>query len=150
MGGKGSGKASDSRRFCFAYNDGTYGAGSYNCELAWDLSSSSPVDPMDSACTDCEFMFDVTYTYDTSVSSDDGTCAYYGLTGDTSGTYGYSTDFDGYGDSWVFEYYGSYYWWGEGAFDSKKGTFQYWYGYEDYYYGSAYYTYYQYGDVLVK
>ena len=128
------------------YNDGTYGAGSYNCNVFWDLSSTSPIDPMDSTCTNCEFMFDVTYTYNKVASADDGTC---GL-GDTTGTYGYSSSFGGYKDSWVFEYYGGYYWWGYASFDSKVGQFNYWYGYEDYPYNSNYYTYYQYGDILVK
>ena len=49
--------------------------GTFHCELYWELYSKSPVDPMDTACENCEFMFDVTYTYDSVASSDDGTCA---------------------------------------------------------------------------
>ena len=132
----------------FDYNDGSYPAGSFNCQLVWDLSGNS-VNPIDGDCENCEFMFDVTYTLQTaSYVYDDGTCDYYGLVGDSFGTYGYSSDFDGYGASWVYSSYGAYYWWGSGYWDGSN--FGYVYGYKDYYYGGAYYSYYQYGAITVQ
>jgi hypothetical protein len=132
----------------FDYNDGSYGAGEYNCQLVWDLSGSA-VNPIEGDCENCEFAFDVSYSLrDASYVYDDGTCDYYGLLGGASGTYGYSNGFGSYGASWVFSYYGSYYWWGYGDFSGS--TFTYWYGYKDYPYGSAYYSYYQYGSIDVQ
>ena len=93
-------------------------------------------------------MFDVDYNLDTEYTNHDGTCE--GM--DPSGTYGYSSDFKGYGGTWIYDYGGAYYSWGYGDFDGA--VFNYWYGYVDYpysYNGSIYYlTYYQYGlvDVL--
>ena len=123
-------------------------SGARNCELYWDTTSTSPVTSLSASCDNCEFMFEVDYSYDSSASSDDGTCAGYGLTGDKTGTYGYSSSFDSYGTSWVYEYYGSYIWWGYGSLSSD--TFTYTYGYEDYPYSGTYYTYYQYGQATMK
>ncbi|MFT5680621.1 MAG: hypothetical protein ACI8RZ_001527 [Myxococcota bacterium] len=128
----------------YDYNNGTYPAGEYNCQLVWDLVGS-PVTPIDSGCDNCEFAFDVTYTYrDADYTYDDGTCG----TDGASGTYAYSGDFDGYGGSWVFDYYGTFYWWGYGAFSGDQ--FDYYWGYVDDAYGAYYYTYYQYGIVTVQ
>ena len=97
-------------------------------------------------------MFDVSYiARKASYVHDDGTCEYYGLTGNSVGNYGYSGDYDTYGASLIFEYYGGYYWWGYASFSGSPGTpadFTYWYGYTDYLYSSAYY--YQYGLVTVQ
>ena len=128
----------------YDYAGGYLPAGERNCALVFLLESSSPVNPMDASCDHCEFMFEIEYKLDKRASEDDGTCE--GI--DLSGTYGYSSDFDGYGGSWVYAYGGGgYYYWGVAEFDGSE--FRYWYGYEDYpysYAGSIYYlTYYQYG-----
>ena len=136
----------------FDYNNGTYGKGEYNCQLVWNLSGT-PINPMLEDCENCEFMFDVTYTLDTEFSYDDkdGTCLG-GGDGSSFGAYGYSSEFEGYGGSWVTNYYGTYYWWGYGEFDGAQ--FKYTYGYVDYpydYYGTTYIlTYYQYGLIDVQ
>ena len=132
----------------FDFNDGSYPAGEFNCQIVWDLSGT-PINPIDGDCENCEFMFDVTYTLrNESYVYDDGTCEYYGLFADSYGSYGYSSDFDGYGAAWVYSSYGTYYWWGTGSFSSN--SFMYYYGYTDYPYKSYYYSYYQYGDIVVK
>ena len=129
----------------------TLAAGDYNCQLVWDVSGT-PVNPIDADCDNCEFMFDVSYSMqDEPYVFDDGTCAKYGL--DTpDGTYGYSSDLDGYGPAWVFDYYGAFYWWGYGDFSGSD--FTYWYGISDYPYSyngsNYYYTFYQYGLVTVQ
>jgi hypothetical protein len=130
----------------FDYNDGSYPAGEFNCQIVWDLSGAA-VNPMDGDCENCEFMFDVTYSLrDESYVYDDGACK--SLFADSFGTYGYSSEVGGYIDQWVFGYYGTYYPWGEGSFSGS--TFTYYYGYTDYPYKSYYYTYYQYGSIEVQ
>ena len=134
----------------FDCNAGSYPAGELNCPIVWDLSGAA-VNPMDGDCDNCEFMFDVTYTLrNESYVYDDGTCAKFGLFADSFGTYGYSSDSDGYGAAWVYNYYGDYTWWGYGSFSGSD--FSYNYGYTDYYYESAglYYSYYQYGSITVE
>ena len=133
-------------RETFDYNDGSYPEGSFNCQLSWDLSGT-PLNPMDADCDGCVFMFDVHYTLRSGADVyDDGTCT--GLMGDTYGTYGYSTDLDGYGAAWVFSYNGTYYWWGYADFDNS--SFTYHYGYTDYPAYDYYYTYYQHGVITVQ
>ena len=130
------------------YNNGTYGAGEYNCQLVWDYDSSSPVAEMSADCENCVFMFDVSYTLrDADYVYDDGTCLG-GGDGSSSGTYGYSSSYGAYGPSWMFDYYGSYYWWGY-ADTFAEPQFTYYYGYKDTYYNGVYYTYYQYGSAQV-
>jgi hypothetical protein len=131
----------------FDFNNGSYGAGDYNCQLVWRLSGT-PVSPYSSDCDNCEFVFDVEYTVDNEFTYDDGTCDGYGLIDHAPGTYAYSSDFDGYGPAWVFNYYGYYYWWGTGSFDGS--VFNYTYGYTDYPYNGLYYSYYQYGLIDVQ
>jgi hypothetical protein len=126
----------------FQYNLGD--AGDLNCQARWELSGT-PISPMDSSCENCVFMFDVSYTLDESSSFDDGTC---GLDDKMYGIYGYSSSFDGYDGSWVFGYYGTYYWWGYGEFDGVQFTYNY--GSIDAPSGDVYYTYYQYGSVTVQ
>ena len=129
------------------YNDGSYPAGEYNCQLVWGLSGSAVGEWYASDCDNCEFLFDVTYSLQSaSYVYDDGTCLG-GGDGSSFGTYGYSSSFDSYGASWVYGSYGTYYWWGYGDFSSD---FTYWYGYVDYPYNGVYYTYYQYGSIGVQ
>ena len=73
---------------------------------------------------------------------------------DTFYTYGYTTDYYGYGPMALIGYYGSYYAWAYGDF--VGGEFTYNYGLNDYYYNYGgmypgyYYTSYWYGWAAVK
>lgn len=121
--------------------------GATNCHLEWDLSGVA-LDPISDSCDDCVFIFEMTYTIDSTATSDDGTCEYYGLVDNKTGYYGYSSSFGDYGQAWVFSYYGVYYWWGYA--ELLDDQFSYQYGYIDYPYGAGYYTYYQYGVGVVE
>lgn len=114
--------------------------------MDWDIQGS-PVTLMNIACENCVFMFEVTGTLDVADSWGYDPLDYF------DATYGYSTDMLGNGESWVMNYYGSYYWWGYASFTATKAAdwkFNYWYGYVDYPYNDSYYTYWQYGDVTVE
>ena len=139
--GSGSGGSSDYSSYdgyeAFEYSGGA-GSGDRNCDLLWDAVGTSS--SLASACSDCEFVFDVDMSYKNS-SSDDGTCAE--LSADGSYTYGYVEDYYGYGP-YVMYYsadYGYFSAW-TGA-DFSGGVFSYYYGYEDWDYRNdgTYYTY---------
>lgn len=122
----------------------------YLYHMKWDISGT-PVEWMDAACANCEFMFDVTGVADKKESW--GKNSFGGIYYDAR--YGYSSNFLAAGESWVRSYYGAYYWWGYAslavdAADEDAMKFNYWYGYVDYYYAGAYYTYWHYGDVTVQ
>lgn len=144
----------------------------YLFHMAWTISGT-PIEMMSSDCENCLFMFDV--SGDINEKETWG----YSLSYANSG-YGYSSDLGGNGESWVNNYYGNYYWWGYASIaeipasgstpcttstttstttctsTTTTGTemaalqFNYWYGYIDYPYGGAYYTYWQYGDLVVE
>jgi hypothetical protein len=121
-------------------------AGDLNCELAWDISGTEFAGTL---CTDCTFAFDLAMTYDSSASTDDGTCI--SLATDATYTYGLDPDYYGYG-SYILIYQSSYsYWtsWSPAEFDSTTMEFTYYVGYIDYQYYAQYYTYYWYGDAIV-
>ena len=124
----------------FKLNDGTYGAGQYNCELFWDVVSTG----VGSSCTTCEFEFDLDLTYDANQSYDDGACSQ--SIGDLSFSYAYDDDYNGYGSSllydgnlWIYDGNTSY---GTTQVVNLTNTsFTYKGGYEDYYYQSyGYFT----------
>ena len=121
----------------FEYSGGG-SSGARSCVLEWSAEGSPS--SAAGACADCEFVFDVDMSY-LSSSTDDGTCA--DLAGDGSYTYGYQSDYSGYGP-YVMYYspsYGSFSAWASANFSG--GTLSYSYGYEDWdYYGNGtYYTY---------
>ena len=123
----------------YRLNDSTYGAGQYNCEIYWDAVSTAT----GSSCTTCEFEFDLALTYDSSQSYDDGACST--TAADTSFSYAYDDDYQGYGPSLLYD--GSI-WIYDGAFSGNTtqvvnltgSTFTYLGGYEDYYYHCLLYT----------
>lgn len=117
-------------------------AGDLNCALAWDTKGDSYDGWWAELCDNCEMMWEVEYEPMKDVWTDDGTCG--GSYFVVDGGYGFSCNFFGYGGTWVYDYYGYYYWWGYGMFDGA--TFTYAYGYRDYPYNGNYYTYYQYGQ----
>jgi hypothetical protein len=79
--------------------------------MKWTISGT-PLS-VDSNCYNCEFMFAVTGT----VVDEESTETYDYFNAD----YGYSSDFDGQGESWVMNYYGSYYWWGYATLTEMGG-----------------------------
>ncbi len=134
-----------------------------DCEIYWNMSGERAFNDCDS----CEFVFDVTMTYDSAASSDNGTCAAsnsnwpYGteLMADIQFSYGYTSDYTyygySYGPTFMVDFYG--YWYPMTLFyqvgltdldSSDKLTYKY--GYKDYEYAGVYYTYYHYGYAQLK
>ena len=121
----------------FDYNDGTYGAGEYNCQLVWDATGTSAAAP--ASCATCEFTFDLALAPRTGADYivNDGSCD--DMFADMTFQYAYSSDYNGYGASVLYD--GSI-WIYDGAvsagtaanvsFDGAK--FTYGGGYIDYYY----------------
>ena len=117
----------------FRSNDSTYGAGQFNCELYWDAVSTAT----GSTCSNCEFEFEINLTYDSSQSYDDGACSTIAI--DTSFSYAYDDDYNGYGPSLLYN--GSLWIYDGGltgnttqVVNLSNATFTYKGGYEDYYY----------------
>jgi len=107
--------------------------GVLDCELFW-TAKGTPVDPIPSTCQDCDFVFDVTMTYDTT-STASADCST--LATDFTYTYGNPYNLYGYGYHWAaLGYYGYYYVWAYSSWDGA--TFTYWTGYYDYYYSDSY------------
>ena len=101
-------------------------------------------------CPDCEFIFDIEGIYDAASSWDDGTCK--SLAGDLSFTYGYVSDYYGYG-SYVMYYspeYGAFSPWAAASLSGSSLSYEY--GYEDWdYYGNGtYYTYLWAGEAEIE
>lgn len=128
--------------FVILYGVGQFLPGSYNCGLLWNLSGTE--DP--SACPSCDFAFNLSATYDGSVSFTDGSCT--GMTNFTT-TWAYDSDYYG-GTPYFLEYYAGS--WNpitsDTSFNPATGDWEWSAGLIDYYYGlwpfSYYYTYYQY------
>lgn len=121
----------------FDYNDGTYGAGEYNCQLVWDAQGTSAANP--SSCADCEFTFDLALT--ARVGADyivnDGSCD--DIFTDMGFQYAYSRDYNGYGAALLYEgsmwiYDGGVYGGTAQVVSFDGSTFTYAGGYVDYYY----------------
>jgi hypothetical protein len=91
------------------FDQSDFGFAAYS--MRWDISGT-PLS-IDSSCTNCEFMFAVTGTVDAKASTE--TYDYF------NADYGYSSDFDGNGETWVMNYYGSYYWWGYASLTEMGG-----------------------------
>lgn len=135
----------------FEYGYGP-GAGFRNCSLEWDASGT----PVSTLCEGCEFVFDVTLTYNADNSTDDGTCA--SLATDSTWTYAYTSDYAGYGPYALFysSTYGAYYPFASASFDESTGEFAYVYGIKDYpydyngQYPGYYYTLYLSGYATVQ
>ncbi|MFT5684361.1 MAG: hypothetical protein ACI8RZ_005302, partial [Myxococcota bacterium] len=136
----------------FDYSTGGV-SGARNCELYWETTGTPTTF---SGCPTCEFAFEVDYAYDSTVSSDDGACTTQtwtdgnSIADDHTFTYGFLSDYNGRGEALGLDYYGSFYFWFYGVLDLTTDTLTYSYGYEDYAYGSLYYTYYQYGSVALE
>ena len=146
----------------YCYEDWTgeasleYGYGGYgerSCELYWSTVGTATTA---ASCRNCEFVFDVDLTYDTAASAEDGTCTsaiwYDGnaYADDHSFTYGFVEDYGGYGEALLFDYFGSFYLWYFASMDLNNATLTYSYGYEEYPYGSYYYTYYRTGEAALE
>jgi hypothetical protein len=122
----------------FEYSAGS-SFGARDCELYWD-AEGEPWDDV-GGCVGCEFVFDIDMSFDSAASTDNGTCA--SLMVDSSYTYGYTDDYNGYGAYLMYysSYYGTFQAWGNASL--VGATLEYSYGYEDWdYYGTGtYYTY---------
>ena len=121
-------------------------AGTYNCDLIWDVSGGAS----SAWCDGCDWTFDLDMILDTENSYDDGTCG----AGDTGYTYGYEADYYyGYGIIHIYsDYYGDWYPWAWATQEGDRVVYEYGY-YVDYpyeYNGTQYYYSYQwygYGDM---
>lgn len=99
------------------------GAGFRSCSLYW-AAVGAPI----TSCDGCAFAFEVELTLDSSVSTDDGSCAE--LSGDASYAYGYVHDYCGYGPHLMVQYGSQFYALAPASFDGT--TFSYERGVRDY------------------
>ena len=128
----------------FFYDTASLASGNYDCNMLWTASgeASSVV------CTNCQYVFDITMTYDNSslVGSD---CT--AIASDHYYTYGFVADYDGNGNSAILQYTASNGWepWiingtsANGSTDSVSitgTTFSYSLGYQDYEYQNTYFS----------
>jgi hypothetical protein len=101
------------------------------CDVYWAASGTPP----ELNCIGCDFTFDVDMTYDATMSQDtNGDCEGYLV--DAAYSYGYTSDYNGYGPYSLLVYYGYGYAFGPAAFDptAEGDNFTYESGFEDYYY----------------
>ena len=112
----------------------------YDCMLFW-WTSGTPVD----VCSDCEFAFDLTLTFDQwEYSYDTGEFDWCQTDGhDRSMTVAFYEDFEGYGPYLTYLYAGSFY--PLAAASLANGRLNYSFGYTDQQVGSVYYTYWRKG-----
>ena len=107
----------------FEYDHSQYGS----CWMLWWADGTQAT----KRCADCDFAFDITMTYSSTYSDNsDELCDAFET--DFDYTYGYATDYAGYGPYLLLEYYGTWYpWTSSTSWDTTYGTFEYDYGYQD-------------------
>ena len=129
----------------FFYADSETTPATRECEITWTATGV----PSATACSNCDFIFDLTMVYDTN-STASSNCS--SMAADQSYTYGFIVDYDGAGNSALSVYDASNGWqpWivnGTSNPDNSTdvvsingSSFTYSSGYQDYVYQSSYYT----------
>jgi hypothetical protein len=136
------------------YADAAISSNNFECDMLWNTIGSTSSTP----CVNCDFIFDIDATYDSS-SIASSNCS--SLSTDLSYTYGFIENYDGAGNSVITIYDAVNGWtpWilngtsapgGTDVVSLSGTTFTYSTGYQDYQYQGVYYTNYWFGSAVVQ